>query len=102
MVLPEDPKAPRSGAEPLYGRPTSTPLSINALFAARRRGGSTGRLPSAWRGAFQADVDTLWNCESDRVMPRFQELFAGLAPVMFEVRVPVEVRLLRRLPRPTP
>ena len=38
------------------------PLSIRALFAARRRWGSTGRLPSVWRGASQPDVDTLWNC----------------------------------------
>src|SRR5689334_9672454 len=86
---PQDSKAPRSGAVPVYGSPTPVPLSINVLPAARRRLGSTGRLPSAWRDASQPDVDTLWNCPFDRVTPRFQELNASSAPVRFDSRVPV-------------
>ncbi len=42
-------KHPRSGAFPAYGSPTFVPLSMRGLFAARRRKGSTGRLPSACR-----------------------------------------------------
>ena len=40
-------KQPRSGAVPLKGSPTLVPFAMSGLFAASRRKGSTGRLPSA-------------------------------------------------------
>ena len=44
---------PRSGALPVYGSPTSTPLSIRSLPATSRAKPS-GRLPSGLRGALAA------------------------------------------------
>jgi hypothetical protein len=35
-------------------------------------------------------VDTLWNCASDKVTPRFQESYEASVPLMLDVSVPIQ------------
>src|SRR4051812_11888074 len=57
--------APRSGALPLKGRPTSTPLSMASLPAFSFMKGTTGKSPLDWRGLTRSAWSRLWKSLSD-------------------------------------
>ena len=92
-------KQPKSGADPAKGKPTSVPLSIRSLPAAKWKLGKFGRLPSTLRGASKPVVATLWKSAAANVMPAtVHELNVSSALFRLEYNYPVNEMLLRYTP----
>ena len=62
-------KAPISGAEPLKGRPTSSPASIKSLPATSFRKSISGKLPSSFLGEANKSISIATKSEALVVIP---------------------------------